>query len=165
MQPGLDRFEATLASRDSATAALGEWCRVHHFADPPTIQVRRVMGPQVPPSTAVREALAVGASEPIAYRDVQLTCGVHVLSVAQNWYVPSRLAPAMNEALETSDRPFGSVVAPIRFTRERLSSKRGAAEGCAPDTLLSQRGLLRLPDGRPISLVIECYTRANLPRG
>ena len=101
------------------------------------------MGPQVPPSTAVREALAVGASEPIAYRDVQLTCGVHVLSVAQNWYVPSRLAPAMNEALETSDRPFGSVVAPIRFTRERLSSKRGAAEGCAPDTLLSQRAFER----------------------
>lgn len=98
----------------------------------------------------------------MAYRHVRLSCGASVLSVAHNWYVPSRLSPDMNEALETSDTPFGKVVAPLRFTRERLASERGPAEGCPKDTILSHRAVLRLPDGRPLSLVVECYTRANL---
>jgi hypothetical protein len=69
----------------------------------------------------------------------------------------------MNEALETSDTPFGKVVAPLGFTRKRLASRRGAAEDCPKDTVLSHRALLELPDGRPLSLVVECYTTANLP--
>lgn len=108
--------------------------------------------------------LDVDTNQSIGYRHVRLSCGGSVLSVAHNWYVPSRLPPEMNASLETSDTPFGKVIALLHFTRERLASKRGPAEGCPRDTVLSHRGLLRLPDGQPVSLVVECYTRANLPQ-
>jgi hypothetical protein len=116
----------------------------------------------LPASAPIRAILEVDANAKVEYRHVRLSCGGHVLSVAHNWYVASRIPPAMNATLKTSDTPFGKVIAPLHFTRERLASTRGAANGCPRDTVLSHRGLLRLPDGRPISLVIECYTRANL---
>jgi hypothetical protein len=163
--PGLADFERTLAAQDSATAALGDWCRAQHIADPPIVSAQRIIGEDLPPSASVRVILDVDANQSIGYRHVRLNCGGHVLSVAHNWYVPSRLPPAMNAALETSDTPFGGVIAPLHFTRERLESTHGAAEGCPRQTVLSHRGLLRLPDGQPVSLVVECYTRANLPRG
>jgi len=84
------------------------------------------------------------------------------MSEAWNWYAPSRLTPAMNEALDTTDRPFGAVAATLGFERYRLGSKRGATPPCRPGTAVSQRGMLRLPDGQPLALLIECYTPAAL---
>lgn len=95
---------------------------------------------------------------------MRLTCGGAVLSVAHNWYVPARLTPEMNRALETSDTPFGKVVAPLGFTRERLASQRGRMAECPVGTVLSHRAVLKMADGRAISLVVECYTLANLSR-
>lgn len=160
--PGLARFERTLAAQDSATAALGEWCAARHLAQPPTIAAQRITGAEQAPSADVRRLLQVSADEPIGYRHVRLTCGGTVLSVAHNWYVPARLTPAMNHRLDTSDIPFGRVAAPLNFARQRLAGKRGALPGCPPDTILAHRAVLTLADGRPISLVIECYTSANL---
>ncbi len=87
-----------------------------------------------------------------------------MLSVAHNWYVPARLTPEMNRTLETSDTPFGKVVAPLGFRRERLGSQRGRTAECPVGTVLSHRAVLKLADGRAISLVVECYTLANLSR-
>jgi hypothetical protein len=64
--------------------------------------------------------------------------------------------------LESSDIPFGRVVAPLGYTREQLASDHGRAPGCPEGTVLSVRAVLKLPDGRPISAVAECYTAANL---
>ena len=50
--------------------------------------------------------------------------------------------------------------AALRFARERIAS--AGIEGCPAGTILRHKALLRLPDGHPVSLVIECYTRANL---
>ncbi|TWH85236.1 hypothetical protein IQ25_01992 [Novosphingobium taihuense] len=107
-------------------------------------------------------ALGVGPEEPIVYRHVRLTCGDTVLSVAHNWYVPARLSQAMNQTLESTDIPFGKVVAPLGFHRERLSQMRGRMEECPTGTILSHRAVLRPADERAISLVIECYTRENI---
>lgn len=113
-------------------------------------------------SPAIRAALGVGAQEPLAYRHVRLRCGNAVLSDAKNWYVPGRLTPAMNTALETTRTPFGTIVGPLGFRRERLESRRGRAAECPAGTVLSHKAVLRLADGRGISFVAECYTRANL---
>jgi len=43
----------------------------------------------------------------VKYRRVQPSCGDHILSEADNWYVPRRLTPEMNRLLETTDVPFG----------------------------------------------------------
>lgn len=163
-RPGLEDLRATLARQPSATAALGEWCEQRGLADPPTITALPVIGDELAADPAVRAALGVGPGEPLGYRHVRLACGTAVLSDAQNWYVPSRLTPEMNAALATTGLPFGKVVAPLGFHRERLAEKRGALPGCPDDTILSHRAVLRLPDGRAIAWVQECYTRENLAR-
>jgi hypothetical protein len=71
----------------------------------------------------------------------------------------------MNAALLTSETPFGTVVRPLGFRRVLLESRRGRAPECPPGTVLSHKAVLRLADGRGISLVAECYTSANLTRG
>jgi len=158
----LASFEAALAGRDSATATLEAWCAERGLADPARVTAEPADGPAMPLPPQDRAALGVSPEEPLGYRHVRLACGGRVLSDARNWYVPARLPREMNDTLETTDTPFGKVVAPLGFRRERLSSERGAAEGCPQGTVLSHRALLRLPDGRAISLVLECYLEENL---
>lgn len=158
----LERFEATLAAQDSATAALEEWCAVRGIADPATIVARPVDGPSLPPTPRNRMMLEVSEDETVNYRHVRLSCGGKVLSQAHNWYVPSRLPAEINRQLETTDMPFGRAIAPLDFTRQRISSTPGTIEGCPDGTILHHHAVLRLPDGRPVSTVIECYLEANL---
>ena len=160
----LARFEQNLAANHSATEALTKWCRVRGIANPPQVVASAVKTEMVQPDAEIRGQLSVSESEPIHYRLVHLTCGDTVLSIAENWYVPARLSPEMNRALETSDIPFGRIVAPLGYHREQLASVPGRAPGCPEGTVLSVRAVLKLPDGRPISLVAECYTKANLER-
>jgi hypothetical protein len=158
----LSKFETTLASNDSATAALSQWCAQRALASPAQIRATPNAGEPLAATPAIRALLGVSAQEPVAYRNVRLSCGTYVLSLARNWYVPARLTPEMNSQLSTSDTPFGTVVAPLGFHRERLAAQRGAAADCPAGTVVSHSALLRLPDGAAISLVVECYTAANL---
>jgi hypothetical protein len=50
---------------------------------------------------------------PLSPRAVAL--GNYILSEADNWYVPSRLTPEMNQALETTKFAFGRAVQAQRF--------------------------------------------------
>lgn len=172
----LQTLDSDLLSHDSATLTLDRWCGDHHLAEPAKIVARRRTDVDKPASADQRRLLGVGADEPIRYRRVQLLCGDHVLSEADNWYVPSRLAPAMNHALDTSDVAFGRAVQALRFQRHTLSAEtlwRPLPEGwesrpadryapdrelAIPDHVLQHRALLELPDGRPISEVVETYT-------
>jgi len=162
--PALPRFEAALAANDSATAALRQWCGARQIADPAAIRALPVPGELAPPPADAAALLKVDAPAALGYRHVRLSCGAAVLSEAHNWYVPARLTAPMNSALASTDTPFGTVAAPLHFTRERLASQRGAGAGCPAGTILTHRALLRLPDGAPLALVVECYTRTNLQR-
>ncbi|KPF81850.1 hypothetical protein IP83_12535 [Novosphingobium sp. AAP93] len=163
--PTLSSFKRTLAANDSATAALQQWCATRGIAAPAQIMAESNRKEREEASPAIRAALGVGAEEPLAFRHVRLRCGDTVLSDAKNWYVPARLTPAMNTALETTRTPFGTVVRPLGFHRERLESLRGRAAECPAGTVLSHKAVLRLSDGRGISFVAECYTRGNLAKG
>lgn len=158
----LTAFVATLAAQDSATAALRQWCAARGIAAPATIRALPVVGSERAATAQVRASLGVGADEPLAYRHVRLACGNVVLSDAQNWFVPARLTHEMNRQLQTSDTPFGTVIGRLGFRRERGAAQRGAAPDCPAATVLSHSAVLRLPDGRAISAVVECYTAANL---
>lgn len=160
--PALHRLEATLAADDSATRALGRWCAARGIADPPLIRAVADRSAAAPATPAIRAALGVTPAEPVRFRHVRLACGNVVLSDARNWYVPARLAPAMSTALDTTDTPFGTVVTPLGFRRVRLAAARGRMAECPAGTRLSHKAVLRLADGRAISLVVECYTRAAL---
>jgi hypothetical protein len=171
----LETLDAQLLSHDSATLTLEQWCATHRLALPATITAARVTGVEKTPSSEQRQELAVSATEPIGYRRVRLSCGSTVLSEADNWYVPSRLTAEMNRILETTDTPFGKVVLPLKFHRHTLTSTmlwsplpehwemtpiplHAHADALPiPDSLLQHTAILTLPDGTPISEVVETY--------
>ncbi|MCJ2183204.1 hypothetical protein MTR62_10940 [Novosphingobium sp. 1949] len=158
----LAAFEAMLSSHDSATLALEQWCALHHLGTPATITAHSRPMQAVPAQGRPASHLKPAAHESIALRHVELRCGATVLSVAWNWYVPERLTSAMNATLATTDRPFGKVVAPLGFHRVALARVAGPAGTCPRDTISTHQAMLVLPDGRPLSYLVECYTPANL---
>lgn len=175
----LQTLNAELLSGDSATLTLDRWCGTHKLAAPPRIVAERVTGADEAPTAEQRALLGVGPAEPVRFRRVRLKCGEHVLSEAENWYVPSRLTADMNRVLETTDTPFGRAVKPLGFRRRTLSAKllwsplpkdweMGGADDATrlngggnlqvPHEVLQHLAVLTLPDGTPFSQVIETYT-------
>ncbi len=172
----LQSLNADLLSHDSATLTLDRWCAAHHLADPATITAERVHDVDKPATAEQRELLHVSPTEPLGYRRVRLHCGAHVLSEADNWYVPSRLTADMNQALEHSDIAFGRAIQALKFQRHTLSTSLlwaplpagwemvpAPASGRAgplaiPPFVLQHSALLSLPDGTPISALTETYT-------
>ena len=179
-----------LCAGPSATAVLEEWCRAQGlaqrveglaqrvqglaeraqgFAEAPGLVAQAIQGPERPASPVQRDRLSVPRDAPVRYRRVRLTCGDLVLSEAENWYVPSRLTPAMNRLLETSEVPFGRVVHDLSPTRRTLSLRRLPA-GDRPATagrtepLFAIEALLLRADGLPLCEVGEVYTGAVLVR-
>jgi hypothetical protein len=131
-------------------------------------------GVDKPASAEQRRRLQVGDAEPVRYRHVRLTCGDHILSEADNWYVPGRLSPEMNRLLETTDTPFGKAVAGLKPYRQTFAvetlwsplpegwelrpapaSSPGALD--IPDRLFEHRALLYTEDHLPFSEVDEVY--------
>lgn len=172
----LESLNADLLSHDSATLTLDRWCATHNLAAPARIIAERVHGVDEAPTADQRKLLDVDDAEPIRYRRVRLTCGLHVLSEADNWYVPARLTPAMNQVLDTTDTAFGRAVQALDFRRRTLSAvllwsplpagwEMGGPvpveEGkplAIPHAVLEHRAVLTLPDGTPFSTVVETYT-------
>ena len=173
----LESLDADLLSHDSATLTLERWCDAHRLAAPPArIRAERVLGVDKPPGDEQRRLLEVGAAEPIRYRRVRLACGAHILSEADNWYVPARLTPEMNQVLDTSNVAFGRAVQALGFQRRTLSAELlwhplpegwemagslpppGPAALAIPAEVLRHRAVLTLPDGTPFSEVVETYS-------
>jgi chorismate-pyruvate lyase len=171
-----------LASR-SATATLESWCSDHHIAVPARVTATLDRNAISPAAGAERSALEVGPQDQIRYRHVKLACGAHVLSEADNWYVPSRLTSAMNRNLETTDIPFGRIVAEFHPMRQTLSVERlwsplppdwdrsprqtgdadaGKRNLAIPAYLFRHRAILFDAQHRPIAFVVETYTNENL---
>jgi chorismate-pyruvate lyase len=177
----LQTLNAELLSHDSATLTLDRWCSAHRLASPAKVVAVRDRAVTKPATPEVRKILAVGDDEPVRYRRVRLTCGAHVLSEADNWYVPSRLTEDMNRQLDTSDIAFGRAVQALQFHRRTLSARLlwsplpdgwqvNAIILPAPTTpalqipheVLQHRAVLTLPDGTAFSHVVETYTEAVL---
>ncbi|HEY0990268.1 MAG TPA: hypothetical protein VGD80_24620 [Kofleriaceae bacterium] len=177
----LETLNAELLGHDSATLTLDRWCDAHRLASPAKVVAVRDKDTIKPPTAEQRRALGVSDGEPIRYRRVKLVCGTHVLSEADNWYVPARLTPEMNQQLETTDIPFGRVVQALHFQRRTLSAKllwsplpdgwdvapaalpdAGSKWLAVPHAVLEHRALLVLPDGSAISQVVETYTEQVL---
>jgi hypothetical protein len=171
----LHTLNTDLLSHPSATLTLERWCHTHQLAYPPDVHARRDRRADKPLPDDLRRALGIAANTPVRYRRVQLACGEHVVSEADNWYLPGRLTDAMNHELDTRDTPFGKVVAPLRFSRRTLSARllwAPAPAGLArhrlppavprslalPHQLLQHRALLIDAQGRPFSALVETYT-------
>ena len=106
-----------------------------------------------------------------------------MLSIADNWYVPARLTPEMNQLLESGETPFGKVVRPLHPHRETLgvtllwspmpegwetaAGKIGAKRASPgplqiPAALFEHRAIVYTDAQRPIAEVHEIYQRGVL---
>jgi len=160
-QEHLAELRQRLLDGASATATLEAWCREHGLAAAP-LRALRVDQPCRPPQ-AVLEALRVQHEDDVAHRHVQLVCGTRRLSEADNWYVPARLTPAMQQRLLGTDTPFGRVVAALGFHRDTLSAHIHWPPVGDSGRVLQVQALLRDRRQRPISYVIESYLAQVLP--
>lgn len=178
----LESLSGDLLAGSSATRTLEQWCAEHRMADDPKIVARRVADVVKEPSAEQLQRLEVSDASAVRYRRVELRCGAHVLSEADNWYVPGRLTPEMNALLETSDTPFGRAVQPLHPYRRTISVtelwtplQRGWEQRRPPRFRVHRRSTLALPkelfqhravlytaDHLPFSEVVETYQSALL---
>ena len=146
----------------------------------PQIVARRVDvgdAPTAPLPDAGRQLLLSGQRDGAVvdckHRRVRLACGDHVLSEADNWYLPECLTPAQNRQLEETDTPFGVAVRALGFRRRTLSARlvstgsgthghesMGAASPttATPAHILQHTAVLSTATGRPFSYLVETYT-------
>jgi chorismate-pyruvate lyase len=172
----LQSVNAEILAGASATRTLEEWCAAHRMAADPKIVAWKAPGQSKEPSAEQLERLAVRDASEVRYRHVELRCGEHVLSVADNWYVPGRLTPEMNALLETTDTPFGKAVQPLRpyrrtiaitllwtplphgWEQQRQPRRHAHPQQLAiPRDLFQHRAVLYTADHLPFSEVVETY--------
>jgi chorismate-pyruvate lyase len=175
----IETLNATLLASNSATKTLEAWCGAHHMAPEAVLHARLRRDVQKPITAEQRARLNIGPNEPVIYRRVDLTCGDHVLSQADNWYVPARLQPAMEKALETSDIPFGRAIQNLHPRRQTIgvdliwrplpdgwemarAADHHGADLSVPPVLFEHHAIVFSSDGKPISEVDEHYTSAIL---
>jgi chorismate-pyruvate lyase len=172
----LQTLNVDLLTNDSATLTLERWCDVHKLASPAIVRAELVRGVEKAPTDEVRQLLKVNSTSLVRYRRVRLHCGEHVLSEADNWYVPALLTPDMNRSLDTTDTAFGRAVQTLHFRRQTLSAnllwwplpqgwemgvpapETGTARLSIPYHVIEHRAVLSLPNGTPFSVVVETYT-------
>ncbi|WP_036266104.1 hypothetical protein [Methylobacterium sp. 10] len=175
----MEGLNARLLASRSATATLEGWCGDHGMAEPPRLAATLLREVEKPASEETRRRLQAGPDRPLKYRRVRLACGGHVLSEADNWYVPERLTPEMNRQLETTDTPFGRAVQALGTTRQTIGAELlwqplplgweqapppGSVCGdlAIPDRLFSHRAVLFTAERVPFSEVVETYGSAIL---
>jgi len=173
----LESLNGEILAGSSATRTLEEWCGEHRMADLPKIVATRVTGVRKEPSAEQLQRLGVREASEVQYRRVALRCGAHILSEADNWYVPGRLTAEMNALLETTDTPFGKAVQPLhpyrrtiaatmlwtplphgweQQSRSRFPSHRRRTLAL-PKEVFRHRAVLYTADHLPFSEVVETY--------
>jgi chorismate-pyruvate lyase len=174
----IQTLNSQILASSSATRSLQDWCRAHALADPPQIVARPLPASDVPAGAEIRRNLQVGRAELVRNRRVELRCGERVLAIADNWYVPARLTPAMNRTLDTTQQPFGMVVQPLSPHRQTLAvtllwsplpegwerapprggSTAGSAQQLAiPAALFEHYALVYAGNRQPLAEVHEVY--------
>ena len=179
----METLNAELLAGTSATRTLESWCGEHHMAAEPTVIATRVAGPPKAPTPELLQRLGVRDVSEVAYRRVELRCGAHVMSVADNWYVPARLTPEMRALLASTDTPFGKAVQPLHPYRRTISVRmlwmplpRGwelqprprshpSRKLALPPDLFEHRAVLYTADNQPFSEVVETYRSEVLAFG
>jgi hypothetical protein len=179
----IETLNAKLLGAHTATEVLDKWCADHKMASDPSVHARLVTGVDKPLTDEQRQRLQITSTEKVAYRRVELLCGSHVLVEADNWYVPGRLSPKINDILATTDTPFGRAVRELKPIRENFSVEMlwkplpdGWELGPTPDDspgtalvipwqLFQHQALVYNAAHEPFSEVSEIYTREVLAFG
>ncbi|WP_457090407.1 hypothetical protein [Microvirga sp. P5_D2] len=94
------------------------------------------------------------------------------LATAENWFVPQRLTAAMNDRLQTTDIPFGTVIAPLNPFRRTLAVRSapftsgspvtpawlgGLSDDPHPEIILEHTAVILSSSGAPLAFVREWF--------
>lgn len=159
----IEALSTRLLAGHSATAILEAWCAERGLSGQPLVAQRIPVAHRSLREERCRD-FALTPGEELRYRRVRLSCGPHTLSEADNWYVPGRLTPEMNNLLESTQLPFGRVVHPMAPTRRNLDLRMIWSGGvpAATDALFAIEAVLSTADGVPFCEVHETYLGAVL---
>jgi hypothetical protein len=161
-----------LIASATATDTLLAWCEEYGLSHGPiTVVIRQRFAPAVVPGE-VMAALGLAASEAVHYRQVRLMRGSLALAAAENWFVPERLTAEMNGALNQTDIPFGTVIAPLQPVRRTLVANAwplvdepvedppwfsGSAHHPFPEIILEHKAMILTGSGTSLALVNEFF--------
>ncbi|QRM32305.1 hypothetical protein [Microvirga sp. VF16] len=112
-----------LSAGARVTETLLAWCDEHGLSKGPiSVEccLRQVL---VAVPDEVSAALAPTKHETVHFRQVRIMRGPLPLAMAENWFVPQRLAAGMSDVLQTTRVPFGTVIAPLRPSRRILAAQ------------------------------------------
>lgn len=155
------RLSRHLRAARTATEALLAWCEERGLGHGPILAERARLPPPVVPDAQGLAELAPARGEPMQHRRVELRRGGLALVQADNWFVPTRLPPALQHQLASTDLPFGTVVAPLSPSR-RTYFVAGSGEASLPaGFVLEHRAVVLDAAARPLAVVRELY-RATL---
>ncbi|WP_133239305.1 hypothetical protein [Microvirga sp. KLBC 81] len=156
----------------TATETLLAWCDEHGLSQGPISVACRQRHVLAAVPDDVRAALRPAAGETVHFRQVQIMRGPLPLATAENWFVPQRLTAGMNDVLQTTDVPFGTVVAPLRPSRRTLAARAqppavdpsedpsrlsASAHPSQPAIILEHKALICSGTGTALALVKEKF--------
>ncbi len=161
-----------LIASATATDTLLAWCEEYGLSHGPiSVDVRQRFAPSVVPDE-VMAALSPVTPEAVHYRQVRLMRESLALAAAENWFVPQRLPADMNEALNQTDVPFGTVIAPLHPVRRTLVANvwplvdelvedpawfSGSARRSRPEIILEHKAMILTGSGTSLALVSEFF--------
>ncbi|MPR07682.1 hypothetical protein [Microvirga tunisiensis] len=161
-----------LIASATATDTLVAWCEEYGLSHGPiTVDVRQRFAPAVVPDE-VMAALGPATPEIVHYRQVWLKRGSLALAAAENWFVPQRLTADMNQILNQTDIPFGTVIAPLHPVRRTLVANAGpladdlvedpawfsgSAHQPHPEIILEHKAMILTGSGTSLALVNEFF--------
>ncbi|QRM32991.1 hypothetical protein [Microvirga sp. VF16] len=165
-------LNARLIAGATATETLLAWCDEHGLSQGPISVACRQRHVLAAVPDDVKAALAPLASETVQFRQVQILRGPLPLATAENWFVPQRLAAGMEDVLQTTDLPFGTVIARLRPSRRTLAVQirpltadpsedpsRLSASGhhSQPEVILEHTTVILSETGTALALVTERF--------
>jgi hypothetical protein len=156
-------LSAEILRGPTATAGLTRWCAARGVGSGP-VKVSPLPDPtpdEIPEAdaAALEDALALAPGETLLRRRVRLHRGAVTLSTADNWFAPDRLPPPIRRALETTETPFGALVAPLGPWRRTLARRFSTEAGAPP---LEHHAVVLDRDARPLCAVLERYAETAL---
>jgi len=157
-------LNSKILSADSATCALRKWCDDHRIGgDGPILAKKQPHVDIVQPGDEFLSALLPAPGEVIQHRRVTLSRSGIALSDCDLWWMPSRLDESMTAELDSTDIPFGIVVAPLNPTRHTLYE---AVLPTGHTHILEHRALVisGVSPQWPIAAVRELYRRELIER-
>jgi len=168
----IQELSTRLIAGATATETLVAWCDEHGLSQGPiSVECNQRHVLSAMPDN-ISAALALAAGEIIHFRQVRIVRGPLPLARAENWFVPQRLAAGMKDVLQTTNVPFGIVVAPLRPARRTLVAHvrpltadpsedplrlSGPARQYQPDIILEHTAVICSGTGTALALVKEQF--------